>query len=261
MREPRDGSREQSTGESTGSAGHVHGLVAAYALHALDEVETAAVEQHIAACADCREDLREFRETLARLGSAHTVEPDEALWHRIRARVEQAPQLGPATSGERSRVLPLRRRWPVRALAVAATLFLVVAVGLSVQLVSAHRELSALRAESDRVHALLAATDVERTTGTIGPGSMSVVVYTSRVMDTAVLMVDGLQPPPDGMGYQVWFVEPDDTMRSAGMLETMDGDTMSIVCTGLGDTAQLGITMEPMQGAKQPSKPPMKIDV
>lgn len=248
---------------------HGHGLIAAYALNALDSGEVELVEQHLAECDDCLHDLREFRRTTARLAAANAVPTDDQLWDRIRSRVEQVPQLSAVSTTPRAdeeptahdRVVPLRRRRAVRVLSAAAAFLLVVTVGLSVLLVSTNRDLDELRAQSDKVSALLAATDLERTASEMDPGAVPVVVYTSRDMDTAMLMVEGLDPAPDGMGYQVWYVEPDDTMRSAGMLKTMDADTMSIVCTGLGDTAQLGITMEPMRGADHPSKPPMKIDV
>lgn len=253
--------------QSPGPQSDEHGLIAAYALNALEPNEVELVERHLAECDDCALDVREFRETTTRLAAASAVPTDDRLWDRIRSRVDRVPQLSavPAPADTDDPVGPARavplRRWPVRALSVAAALLLVVAVGLSVRLAATDRDLDAMRVQSDKVSALLAAADLERTASEMVPGSLPVVVYTSRDMDTAVLMVEGLDPAPDGMGYQVWYVEPDDTMRSAGMLKTMDNDTMSIVCTGLGDTAELGITMESGQGAKHPSKAPMKIDV
>lgn len=258
---------------------HAHTLVAAYALDATEPAEADAVEQHLSECPECRHDVREFRETAARLAAAAAEPTSDHLWPGIRSAIEQTPQLSATTGAGESGAadpgdtadrpgdpgdvvrLDRARRWPTRLLGAAAALLLVATVGLAVLLTSANRDLEALREHSDKVSSLLAATDLRRTTTEVDPGSMPAAVYVSRDMDTAMLTVAGLDPAPNGMGYQVWFVEPDHTMRSAGMLKSMDNDTMGIVCTGLGNTAQLGITMEPEHGSDHPSKPPMMVDV
>ena len=56
-----------------------HTLVAAYAVHALDEGERADVSEHLEQCDTCRDDLRSFRETATVLAAATA----EALPDRV----------------------------------------------------------------------------------------------------------------------------------------------------------------------------------
>ena len=80
-----------------------HSLVAPYALHALDDEEAHAFEEHLAACERCREELAGLREAAA--GMAYGAEgpaPPPELKERILA---QARSERPNVAS-----LPARRR-------------------------------------------------------------------------------------------------------------------------------------------------------
>src|SRR4029453_8688488 len=54
----------------------IHALVGAYALDAVDDLERAAFDRHVAECVNCRAELDELRETAARLADpAWSVPP------------------------------------------------------------------------------------------------------------------------------------------------------------------------------------------
>ena len=53
----------------------VHNLTGAYALDALDDIERARFEQHLATCEDCRAEVAELRETAALLAETTAVTP------------------------------------------------------------------------------------------------------------------------------------------------------------------------------------------
>ena len=268
----------------------VHGLTAAYALDALDEAERAEVEAHLEECEDCRRDLREFRETAARLGGAEAVGPPEGLWEKVRAEAARTRQLPPKAAGDAqaeagpvsgaggdasggddrrsggdgdgsgANVVPLRSRvvrnlpWAVAAAAVA------VALVLGAVTVDQARRMDDLRAHTAEVEALLAAPDTEKMDRPVSESDASATVFASGDHDTMMIMVKGLPPAPDGKAYQLWYVD-DEGMRSAGMLEE-DGDGMVTgMVKGMSGATQLGITMEPDTGMPEPSKEPMKVDV
>jgi len=69
-----------------------HALLAAYVLNAVDDAERAAVERHLAACEDCRDDVREARETLAQLAHGVAAPPPAELKEQLLRRVRETPQ-------------------------------------------------------------------------------------------------------------------------------------------------------------------------
>ncbi|MDP9071164.1 MAG: zf-HC2 domain-containing protein [Actinomycetota bacterium] len=66
---------------ATGHA-EVRGALAAYAIGALEEPETARVEDHLASCPECRDEVRQLQEvTTSALGPDGDA-PD-GLWSRV----------------------------------------------------------------------------------------------------------------------------------------------------------------------------------
>ena len=73
------------------------GQSAAYALGALDEDERVAFEKHLAGCAECRDEVREYRETAARLAAGSPgVTPPPGLRARV---LDQARAIRPIAAG------------------------------------------------------------------------------------------------------------------------------------------------------------------
>src|SRR5213592_2882071 len=107
----------------------LHMLTGAYALNALDDLERRAFEQHLAVCAECEREVRELRETAARLGSAVSVEPPPEMRSAVLDEIKTVRQQPPPVinTGGRS-----PRRWLLAGGAVAAAACLVAAVILGI---------------------------------------------------------------------------------------------------------------------------------
>ncbi|WP_424210976.1 anti-sigma factor [Streptomyces sp. BI20] len=74
---------------------HPFALSGAYALHALDPAEHERFEAHVATCAACALEVREFTEAAARLGAAAGVTPPPRMREAVLARVDGVRQLPP----------------------------------------------------------------------------------------------------------------------------------------------------------------------
>ncbi|MFF1379741.1 anti-sigma factor domain-containing protein [Streptomyces sp. NPDC058308] len=239
-----------------------HTLTGAYAMHALDDEERATVEEHLAACDTCAQEVREFTATTARLGQASAITPRQGLKDEVLRRITTVrqevplakPDPGPGAVRQRSHRLS---RW-----ALAACL--VVAAGLGGTTVWQHQQAQDAREraqqtqrQADGVAAVLAAPDARTRTGRLsGGGSGTVVVSASR--DRAAFLATELPTPPRGKVYQLWFND-DGTMRPAGLLDP-DRRTDSLLMDGqLGRAIGMGITLEPAGGSSRPTGAPVAL--
>ena len=108
----------------------VHALSGAYALDALDDIERAAFERHLAECAACRAEVASLRETAALIAETTAIEPPAALRSRVLAgiaTVRPLPPVVPEPVVAETRTRP--RRFRLAALAAAAAVIAVVSVG------------------------------------------------------------------------------------------------------------------------------------
>ncbi|MGW5876562.1 anti-sigma factor [Nocardiopsis terrae] len=235
-----------------------HGLIAGYAVDALEPEERAEAERHLAACDECRRDLEEFRETLVRMAYAESEEPSAELWSRISASARRTRQNPPPTVPEG--VVPGPGRWWYgRFPWLVAAACALVAVVLGAALVAVDRHRDDVSRHTAEVEALLAAPDTHMHEGSLGDEARA-TAFTSYEMDALMLVVEGLPDAPPGMAYQVWYVD-EDGMRSAGMLEPSPDGRYSAMSHDMGEPVQVGVTLEPEGGMPEPSKPPMKIDL
>ncbi|MCY9786545.1 anti-sigma factor [Nocardiopsis sp. EMB25] len=264
----------------------IHGLIAGYAVDGLDPQERAAVERHLPECDDCRRDLAEFRETLVRLAYAEAAQPSEELWTRISAqarRTRQAPlpplpkadgeraagHGGPADGdeggnhggdGSAAEVVRGPAHWWRRQLPwLVAAACALVAVSLGVTLLSVGRTMEESQRHHAEVEALLAAPDTHMHEGPLGDDARA-TAFTSYEMDALMLVVEGLPDAPQGMAYQMWYVD-EDGMRSAGMLSLSSDGRYAGMAHDMGSPVQVGVSLEPEGGMPEPSERPMKFDL
>ena len=73
----------------------IHKLSGAYALDALDDLERARFEQHLATCEDCRAEVAELRETAALLAETTATAPPASLRESVLAGISQVRPLPP----------------------------------------------------------------------------------------------------------------------------------------------------------------------
>jgi anti-sigma-K factor RskA len=241
------------------SDAEIHTLAVPYALHALPDDEIALFERHLAACSSCRDELRDVRETVTRLGAAAEVTPPPELKERVLAEVATIRPLPPIVDDADERALelpPAWRRWWPRVALVAAAALAVVSVVQGIRLADVNDDLQQAQTIGAQMRELVAAPDMELVQ--VEDGDTRGTVMMARSADTAVLVADGMEPAPADHIYQLWFIGDD--VRSAGLLgDTQEGRLGPFTATGLGGAGQLGVTIEPDGGSEQPTTEPVMV--
>ncbi|MCF2527560.1 anti-sigma factor [Yinghuangia soli] len=244
---------------SAGDGDDAHALTGPYAVDALDAAERAAVERHLEACPACREEVRELRETAARLASTTAVRPPDRLRARVMSEIRSVRQVPPprsAGAGGAHAALPIRRTRAARLPWLAAAAMFAAAVVLGVLLMDAK---SGGDTRAERIAAVIAAPDARGASGA-GPDGSRMTVLASREVDRMLVLADGLPPAGPARVYQVWFMT-DAGVRSAGLLdETAGGNaSASLMADRLGDAARIGVTLEPAGGSPAPTTRPVLV--
>ncbi|MFI0371136.1 anti-sigma factor domain-containing protein [Actinomadura sp. 1N219] len=267
----------------------VHALAGAYALDAIDDAEERRLfESHLAACEPCAAELREFRATTARLGTAVAEAPPPHLRARVLADIRHVRQLPPITpslpglpglpglppdaptqiqatppqppgtpSHAQARVEPIRPKRPKRrrravVAGLAAAACLVTAVSVAGVVRERQRVEQAEDASRD-VASVLSAPDARSATGRArGGGTVTIVASASR--GRVVVASSGLRALPSSRAYQLWLIDADGA-RSAGLLP---GDrTRPVVAGAWRPSDKVGVTVEPAGGSTRPTTDPL----
>jgi anti-sigma-K factor RskA len=231
---------------------HVHTLTGAYALDALDDVERARVERHLAMCSSCAAELRGFGETTARLAAGAATTPPPPLRERVLSEAARTRQLPPETGMPSAPVAGSTTA--VRWLSVAAAALLVLSVSLGAVAWNQHRQAEQARVAADAMTDVLADPDRTVVDADFGEGHGTVVVSGQRV----VLMGDAVAPPPGGHGYQLWFIG-EDGPRPSDMLEPAGDGRYWVDAHGIEAGDAVGVTVEPDGGSQEPTTDPVMV--
>ncbi|MFI2365809.1 anti-sigma factor domain-containing protein [Promicromonospora sp. NPDC019610] len=247
-----------------GVTGDVWDLLPGYALDALDDADREAVERLLASDADARRALDEYRDVVAAF--VVEAEPPAALRAGVLARVQGTPQVqglpaeapsAPAVSPGSADVVDLaarrrrRRRWGTAVAAVAAAVAIAVPTTIAVQ-VTAERD--RLREQAQVVSEMLADPDSSILRGAVeGGGQASVLV----AGDEMLFRAEGLPELDQDQAYQLWVVEGDGSVSSAGLLATHDGQATSLVQGQHG--VGMAVSVEPAAGSEQPTTAPIVV--
>ncbi|MBA2954897.1 anti-sigma factor [Nocardioides sp. MAH-18] len=227
----------------------IHALSGAYAVDAVDDLERAAFERHLAECAECRAEVASLRETAAMLAETTAAAPPSALRDRVLADITTIRQLPP----EVPTAQPVRRH-RVRLLVAAAAAVVLVGAGTAVVVTQPWADET--RPPSATVQ-VLEAPDAQSTTLEF-PGGASATVTHSDELDRAVLQTEDMPPPPEGKVYQVWLDQPGKGMVPAGVMPVEEDQTLLLE----GDAATAtgaGITVEPEGGSPAPTSEPIAL--
>jgi hypothetical protein len=209
---------------------HVRELLEEYALGALEPSEQDAVERHLAACPECREEARRLDGLVGRLpgalAAASALSPPPELRDHVLAAVDHADSPTPS----RRRRRPSRRTLAVAIAAALPALVLGWAAGFQ----------QASASETDRRNELARMLGVEevvfevvdsgmtdkaflRTTREEGPFARSYgKLYTRRDLRDVVAFAARLPKPPEGRAYHLWLTVGSRT-ELAGVLTVRDG--------------------------------------
>jgi anti-sigma-K factor RskA len=256
----------------------IHLLVGGYALDALDPAETALFEPHLRDCPSCLAELPGLLATTAELATGLATDPPASLRAAVRDAAATTPQLAP-TQGSIEQVAPerpgvrapdgaggteaggvllamRRRRWAGPFLAVAAAVLVVIAGGLGWRAAVLSSDLDQARVAAGQVSAVLTAPDATTVTGSVSGGGRGAVV-SSVSLNRAVIVTQGMSPPPPGKVYQLWYLSSSGTATSAGFLPTTGGDTAQTLHGRLDGAAAVGVSVEPVGGSPAPTTTPI----
>ncbi|MFE5554745.1 anti-sigma factor domain-containing protein [Streptomyces sp. NPDC056544] len=245
------------------NAADPHTLTGAYALDALEPEERAAVERHLADCVSCTQEVREFSETVTRLGLAVAAPPSAALRDEVMRRIATVRQEPPSTV-RAARGGHVRPRWrPVPSWALAACIAGAVALGgVAVaqyeQAEDARQQAQQARLTNDAVGSVLASADARVTTAPLRGGAVGTVVV-SAARNQAVFAASGLPAPPSGKVYQLWYDGGGGKMRSAGLMDDGAPATATLLDGPVNTASGMGVTVEPAGGSPQPTSAPVAL--
>ena len=219
----------------------IHALSGAYAVDAVDDIERASFERHLASCPTCRAEVASLREASALLADAATTTPPPELRDAVLSGITRVRPLPPVTVGG-----PVHRRRWFPAL-VAAVVLALVGVGGAVW--QPWRDDTSVQVSvTDQV---LQDPDAEHFTQELPNGATATVVRSAKV-DRAVLVTEDMPAPPDGKVYQLWYQSPSRHMTSAGLMP--DGADTALLEGNANDAVGAGMSLEPAGGSDQPTE-------
>ncbi len=230
----------------------VHTLVGAYALDAVDDLERARFDRHLAECEACAQEVMELREAAGRLADLTVEAPPARLKDAVLAEVSRTRQVGPARRTAAGRDSRWRRR------AVAAAIVAVIGVGAGAGTYAVEEQRVRRAEQAEQVAAVLSAPDAVVRSTDVNGGKMTVVLSSS--LNAGVAVVSGLPSPGAGKAYQLWVVKgghPD----SAGVLPAGAGSGTVLIRNGVRDAGAMAISREPAGGSPQPTDPIKQIPV
>ncbi|GAB2866501.1 anti-sigma factor [Nocardioides pacificus] len=244
----------------------IHFLAGAYVVDALDDVERADFEEHLAGCADCQSEVASLSEGAAVLADAVSIAPPPGLRDRVLADIATVRPLPPleeqhdttpgvpaTTEHPGATVTPLapRRRRGFALLAAAAAVVAAVGVG------AVWQPWDDGGPGQSPAQLVMAAPDAERVSLEFDGGARATVVHSDELAKS-VIITEKMPPPPEGKVYQVWLNMPDDGMVSAAVMPIKEDQTVLLE----GDAAKAvgaGITVEPEGGSTEPTTAPIAL--
>ncbi len=246
----------------------IHALSGAYAVDALDDLERASFEAHLALCPACREEVASLTEAAGLLGLESEVAPPAALRDRVLSDITKvrplpplprqlpaqetadavAPAPAPVVEDQLAtrRHAVQRRRFPQLVAAAAAIVALGVGAGVWHPW---NNESSQTISVADQV---LAAPDATRVVQNVGDATATLV--TSVSVGKAVLVAQDMPAAPKGKVYELWFQNAAGKVSSAGLMSG-SGDQTVVLKGDASSAVWAGITLEPEGGSDAPTMP------
>ena len=240
----------------------LHTLTGAYAVHALSDRESEEFARHLSVCPACAQEVRELRETAARLALAAAETPPSDFRERVLTAItetRQLPPLVPESDHRRpSRWRLWRHRLPQLALAACMVIALV-AVGVAVdaehQVSQQRSATAAAQQQASKLSQLLVAPDATFHNGELTGGGSSTVVASAQLGQVA-FVYHGLPALPDGKVYELWYSKGG-VMVPAGLVSSSSGSGAKLLDGSPTGAAGVGVTVEPAGGSARPTTSPI----
>jgi len=224
-------------------------LIPAFALGCLDQIEQADIEEHLAICESCRQELQAYQKLAGQLPLALAqTTPPPAIKRKLMAEVSarhvsrKDPALTekPLSWWERLST-SLQRSAPAWALASLVIVLLLASSNLYLW-----RQVSQLKPAEMPVIALQNTAFAPHAAGTI---------VVSRDGAHGALVVDGLKPLGAGQQYQLWLIK-DGLRTSGGVFSVDEGGYATFYVEApkpLASYDSIGVTIEPAGGSPGPT--------
>jgi hypothetical protein len=228
----------------------------AYALDGLSPEEMRAVEEHLAECASCREELLSYGPIPHALDLA-VPEADlpEGARERLLQRTLTPVHAVPDFDETSSQVQTPRRRPPTIPWALAAA-SLLLAVVLGGGFLQQSRKAAEQQATIDSVVDLMERADLEVRDLPTPDSEARLRVYEAQEGDVGMVVVDKLPDPPEGKEYQLW-VGRGEELENEGTFVPTDAQRGSYhkllkPPEGFARYDRVGITTVPEGGIESP---------
>ncbi len=273
----------------------LHNLSGAYAVDALDDTERTSFEQHLAVCADCREEVAELSSAAHSLGSLTEATPSPALRESVLAGITrvrplppltgeaEAPSAPEATAPHQPPAQPSGLDAPARTdtmqhpladqadeeehIATVVPLFrrastwfaaAAAAVLLSVGGIAWSPWSNDAPPSISAVQRIESAPDA--TTLPNRAGTTQATLAYSRELGQTAITVDGLPAAPEGQTYQLWYFGKGGSITSAGLMTPAgDGSGQRVLDGDANAATAVGMTLEPAGGSEQPTSEPLVV--
>jgi anti-sigma-K factor RskA len=236
----------------------IHSLGGAYALDAVDDIERAAFDRHLAECETCSFEVAEYRETVGRLAEGAWSVPPPGMRQQVLSRAAATRQLSPSTP-RRGGASPVTR-W--RRLAAAAAVVGVLGAGAAVTTYSVQEQrlgaervaTAAAQQQAARIQQVLAAPDASlRASDMAGGGRVTLVVSDS--VNAGVVVLADAPPPGSARAYQLWVLNAA-TPTSVGLLAPGQSQATTLI-EGVRGRDAFAVSLEPAGGSPQPTTTPL----
>lgn len=224
----------------------IHALSGAYAVDALDDIERAQFERHLADCAECRAEVDSLREAAALLPETTSAVPSDALRERVLAGISTVRPLPPITVEA-----PARRRSRFRPAALVAAAAAVIAVGAGAVVWQPWEDETSQAPVLTAAERVLQADDAERYVQEFPDGSKAVLTR-SKSLNQAVIETSDMAPPPEGKVYELWLDHEGVGMVPAGLMPN-EADAVMLLEGDPATAVGAGITVEPAGGSEVPT--------
>ena len=255
----------------------IHSLSGAYAVDAVDDVERAQFEAHLASCSECRAEVASLRAAASELTSTTLTAPPPSLRTSVlrgissvrplppEVRSEEWPATEPITlstpsapsspsapASLESKRTQRARRVPVRQWLTGVAAAAVLATGA---LVWHPWSPDTGTVQLTATQQVLQAKDAQRFEKKVGDATATIV--RSPSLKKAVIVTANMPAPPDGKVYELWL-QQDSTMVKAGFVPP--GPSNTVLLQGDAATAAAaGVTIEPAGGSDKPTLPPVAL--
>lgn len=251
---------------------HIENLAEGYALGALDDRERLEVEQHIAVCPPCKQQVRSLEDTAQLLGFvASTVTPPLRCKRNVLAKIEREQFLATPTRSSRARVPQ-----SVWASFAAVALVMMGVYGFSMRqqatqsqlamasvqadLAQRENELQAMRTQVASFASIdEAITDGHVTLRLTSQGQLAGAKASCLMLPgkkEAWLVITGLEPLPADKAFQVWVARGEQRERLQMFAPAPTQKTMHIKITPsepMDRYEEIMVTVEDKDGAPVPS--------